>query len=341
MCRASPIRMENRISEGEGEVVVEGDETTLGMRPWVYQIYRQLVAQRPNEEYIAMMRHLTSNPSPSILPILTSQLDDAHYYNWMDILSNPAAVPLLLSAQDNRQITEYVYNRRQHVFSRMAANPNPEVIPLLRESFLHTRNLNEFILQLSQNPSQWAMEWLKTIIQDHPEMQRRNVNHDKPMFTPNDEDYMERISKSLSKNPASGYLLEAYLFKIDYELLSQNPALFALQLLEANPNKIDWRGLSQNPSPDAIRLLEANPHKIDWNALSTNPGAVRLIQSYPNRINKTALLLNPNPEVMPLNEANIIHNHGLGAFAKTYLFANPAIFADYVWTLPTTPFDLI
>ena len=57
--------------------------------------------------------------------------------------------------------------------------------------------------------------------------------------------------------------------KINWTMLSGNPAPNAIKLLETNPEKINWYMMSGNPS--AIHLLEANPTKINWKWLSVNP----------------------------------------------------------------------
>jgi membrane-bound lytic murein transglycosylase MltF len=116
-------------------------------------------------------------------------------------------------------------------------------------------------------------------------------------------------------NPAAIPLLEKYPEKIDWELLSENPA--AIHLIESNLNNtkitrkwtvtnpteflsnpaeflsvdnaieteedvVSWDGLSQNPA--AIHLLEQHPYKINWYWLSANPSAIHLLEQHQENI---------------------------------------------------------
>ena len=85
-------------------------------------------------------------------------------------------------------------------------------------------------------------------------------------------------------------LVEANRYKLNWWLLSENPA--AIRLLEANPKKIYWQVLSGNPA--AIHLLEANPEKIYWPGLSANPAAIHLLEANPEKINWWNLSMNPS-----------------------------------------------
>lgn len=84
-------------------------------------------------------------------------------------------------------------------------------------------------------------------------------------------------------------LLEANVDKVDWELLSANPA--AIHILEANLDKVDWYYLSANPA--AMHLITANLDKVDWELLSANPAAIELLEDNPDKINWSSIWANP------------------------------------------------
>ncbi len=99
----------------------------------------------------------------------------------------------------------------------------------------------------------------------------------------------------------------------------------AISFLERNIDKIDWVILSENPA--VIRLLEDNKDKIDWRCLSRNPAAIHLLKANINKINWSSLAM--NTEAIELLEANMDKID----LKENYIFANPFIFTynyDYI-----------
>ncbi len=95
-------------------------------------------------------------------------------------------------------------------------------------------------------------------------------------------------------NIITGYAEENRLLKwlnvkIDWEILSENPA--AISLLEINKYRIDWLRLSRNYA--AIFLLESNPKRMEWNSLSFNSAAIFLLETNPDKIDWSGLARNP------------------------------------------------
>lgn len=295
MCRRTPIWF-----EGEEPQAQQAQQQTQQMRPWVRQLYQQLMEsyrvgmlsdddEDAADMYDSLMSDLCSNPT---LEILTSGLVHARDYDWNRLSANPVLLFYLL-----RQNLTFMRHIR---WDMLATNPHPQTIPLLRhcqernpDNALFRDNNRPLIHHLCDNPSQAAMTWLRELVPDPTQ------------FT-----------------------------VPDWENLSANPA--AVALLEAHPDKINWKHLSKNPSPFAIQQLEAHPDRIDWTLLSQNPGAVALLLQHPDRIHRYEVLSNPNPDMLPMIEqiaTSMDTDDVVNEVMETALFGNPAIFTNYTWRL--------
>lgn len=110
--------------------------------------------------------------------------------------------------------------------------------------------------------------------------------------------YWSNICKNI--NPDIFPLLEAHFDKIDWVILSKNPA--ALPFLKKHPEKIYWPGFCGIENPDILPLLEQNLHRIEWWQLSRNPVAAPLLAKHLDKIDWSTLCYNSNPAILPLLE---------------------------------------
>lgn len=241
-------------------------------------------------------------------------------------------------------------------FDWLATNPNPKLIPYLKENpgniswdYL-SQNANALNM-LKENTSR--IDWEKICLNQHPEAMRLINEHydyyakkwdEKHRRTPYD---MVLSWKNLSQNP----MAVRFLYKTpknlywncvegpyspqqddcdyvdeflenrypDYEINWANLSANpkASLLLEMEPENIKWDYLSSNPSAEAIELLLENPENIDWYWLSANPYAIEILKKNLNQIYWNQLSKNPCPGAVKLLKENPEN------IDWTYLSANP------------------
>jgi hypothetical protein len=222
------------------------------------------------------LSHIALNANPNVYDYMTSS---NHYVikDWLLLSGNSGALPLLLKNKDKINVT------------LLCSNTNPAAIPLI-QSYLQHKQVSRQLLQ--SNPTTFSLIpsselYLEYVCANpHPGA----IQLVQQMI---DTGYIEHIDWSiLSANISAIEILKQHPDKIKWSVLSSNPSAMdllmenpsrinlnqlcknthpkAIELLKTIPkHKINWYILSSNPS--AIEFLEENKEFIQWYHLSLNP----------------------------------------------------------------------
>ncbi len=241
-------------------------------------------------------QHIFSNLSmnPSAIYLLEKNME---WISWSSLNLNESSWAIDMLKQNRDKIEWYELSKNSHAIDMIY-----EYFDDFKSKYHHLKYYLGFKCEIKPESIVSNTKGMD-IVEHYIQLYLKDVQdaiEDEPFFFNGDEDEPEN---HLWTNPSAIPLIEKYYVRndwfINWEKLSSNPN--AKEILERNMDQIDWDELSLNTGLWAIELLEQNQDKINWSHLCENPSAIHLIESNLDKSDLFSLNLFKNPAIFELD----------------------------------------